>query len=223
MFWRRKNENKKLRKTRSDKKIQVAPTINIRLKEEIGRLSLITGLSIKRLGEIMCNEGIREVEVVSLVSEYMQRGVLTINDSLFFGDDENPSLNDRPSIGQMERISIRFKRYDFENIKLLSELLDVTPSKTVAEILYRAIRHPRIIESIIAEHNSNDFTDNTEREFRRFMRYARKKNPYDYISWGNLTNSLLDRHEIPRDLSKRGLSDIDIWRDREDYNWRIGE
>ncbi|MDA6082696.1 hypothetical protein OSJ97_24410, partial [Escherichia coli] len=58
------------RKTRSDKKRDVKPTISIDLKNCIYRLSYITNTPVKDVIETICEKGLQSRKVMEYLSEY---------------------------------------------------------------------------------------------------------------------------------------------------------
>lgn len=179
MFWKRRKKVVEERVERSDKKVQVAPTVSVKLKREVERLAHITGQPIKDVCEILCNEGIRINSVIERLSRYQQRGELRVEQSIYFGNSDNPKLSDVKVEGPTGRLSVRFKRYDFENIELLAYLLSVNPSRTVAALIDESIRHPYIVETMMTRYNKRGACEEVSKDLRAFMRHVRRDNPYN--------------------------------------------
>ncbi|MDV2888137.1 hypothetical protein RYX45_23525, partial [Alkalihalophilus pseudofirmus] len=74
----------KIRKTRSDKKRDVKPTVSSNLRDCIYRLSYITQTPVKDVVEILCEKGLKSRKVVEYLSQYFRRDFQFIN-TLFIG------------------------------------------------------------------------------------------------------------------------------------------
>lgn len=219
MFLKRKKKAEAERKERSDKKKQVAPYISVELKQEIERLAFITDQPIKWIGELLTYYGIHNKDVTERFAPYFQRGILRVSNTLYYGSPENPHVNNDAIQTQTSRISIRFTQRDYEDVSLLANLLDVTPSRAVSLLLDASIKHPEIIEHILQTHNNRmSFDEVTTAELRKFMRYVNRDNPYK-TAWNEALISIVDgaRKKI-RGLTRKVPPEAV---DNETYNWRI--
>lgn len=220
MFRRNKKKIGVERKERSDKKQQVAPTISVKLKLEIERLAYITDQPVKRIGELLTYEGIHNRDVTEQFTPYLQRGILRVEGTLFYGSTENPSFRDRKDAGQSDRISIRFEQRDYEEIRMLADLLDVSPTKTVALLLDASIRHPEIVEFILHKYTlRNPLEENILSEIRKLMRFINKKNPYKKARWNANFERYVDGIKRAPKLLKMPAKAIDT----ETYSWSIDD
>lgn len=221
MFWKRKNKIEDARKERSDKKVQVAPIISVKLKREIERLAYITDQPIKYVGELLCYEGIHTKDVVETLTPYFQRGAHRIGNTLVLGSTENKSLRERTDNDVTDRISIRFPQRDYADIRLLADLLDVSASRAVALLLDASIRHPTIIERMLQQYNlRNSLDDVYTAEIRKLMKYVNRDNPYVNTSWNK---TLMQIVEGVKATKKRGLLITPEMVDTETYRWDIDD
>ena len=180
------------KRVRSDRKRQVAPTISIHLKDAIHRLSYITDTPVKDVAEAICINGIGRKMVVSHLAENFRRDV-RIDNTLYMGDIERPSIQRKAPAGKTERISIRFKAHDFENISSLAYALDVTPSRATALLLDASIRDSDFLNMYIRDYLKRELDERRMNELKIVMRYLRKNNPYDEdISWAMLLTYIVD-------------------------------
>lgn len=124
----------KERKTRSDKKRDVKPTISVDLKNCVYQLSYITNTPVKDVVEIMCEKGLQSRRVLEYLSKNFRREFQFMN-TIYMGDLGRESLQRKYQSGKNERITTRFTQDTFEIIKKLSDALDVTPSKATALLL----------------------------------------------------------------------------------------
>lgn len=223
MFLKRKKKIEVERKERSDKKVQVAPIISVKLKTEIERLAFITDQPIKYVGELLCYEGVHTKDVVESLTPYFQRGSLRLGNSLFLGSTENKSLRERTDDDNTDRISIRFPQRDYADIRLLADLLDVSPSRAVAILLDASIRYPAIIERMIQRYNlRNSLDDEFKAEIRRLMRFVNRKNPYRNIEWNKtlvqIVDGVKDKVSVVVAPSREVMAKM---ADTETYRWEL--
>ncbi|AIE58946.1 hypothetical protein [Bacillus methanolicus] len=84
-------KKEKERRTRSDKKRDVKPTITIQLKECIYRISYITNTPVKDVAETICEAGLVSRKVMDYLSQHFRRPV-RLKNTLYMGDLDRPSL-----------------------------------------------------------------------------------------------------------------------------------
>lgn len=227
MFFKKKRKiNEVERKERSDKKAQVAPTVDAKLKKEIERFAFILDQPVKFVGEVICDEAIRVRDVVELIAPYFQRGVLRFENSLYYGSEENESLRDVPFSNVTDRISIRFEKHDYANIQTLANLLDVSPSRTVAILLDSGLRHPRVIETVVMKYNHRGLIrdDAIQTEFKRLMKFVNKRNPYETNAFNKrFLEIIIGISTEAKRATKRAVKMTEKMVDRETYKWSFGD
>lgn len=225
MFRRKKIKSKDERKERSDKKIHVGPTVSIKLKREIERLGVITDNPVKFIGEILCFEGIHTPEVIAQLAPHFQRRTIRAGKTVYFGCEENVSIQERTDNDESDRVSIRFTKINYEDIRLLADALDVTPSRATAILLDASIRYPAIIETILQEYNVRNSLDEVyTKEIRKLMRYVNRDNPYLNRTWNKtLTQIIEDVKTKAGDTRIRGLRITPKMVDTETYLWKIDD
>lgn len=155
MLWRKKEKVE--RKVRSDKKKQVAPTLPISLKKEIERLSFLTDQPIKNVGERLTIEAIYLKPLIAELSQYFQEGMLKVEQSIFFGSTENETLPELT--GPTDRINIRFRQSDWENVLIVARHLRVTPSRATATLIESALQYECIVEDLVSNYSNRDELD----------------------------------------------------------------
>lgn len=178
MIFRKKKVVEPERKVRTDKKQQIAPTITMTLKKEIERLSSIANQPIKSVGESLVIEGMRNKEVISRLLPFFQNGILNIDNSFYFGNADNQHFKDYEPSGLTDRISIRFEKYDYEDVQLLARILDVSPSRAVSEMLDVAIRHPIIVGPMLLQGVGRDPDESIKKDVKAFAKFVNASNPY---------------------------------------------
>ncbi len=182
----------KMRKTRSDKKRDVKPTISNNLRECIYRLSYITNTPVKDVVEILCEKGLRSRRVIEYLSQYFRRD-FQFSNTLFMGDFERESLQYKYQSGKNVRITTRFTQTTYEDISSLAYALDVTPSKATALLLDASTRNTNILNAFVKAYLHEHIDKMRMKELKQVLKYINKNNPYnEEISWFVLLSMIFD-------------------------------
>lgn len=182
----------KNRKTRSDKKRDVKPTISLDLKNCIYRLSYITNTPVKDVIETICEKGLHSRKVIDHLSKYFRRQYQYMS-TIYMGDLGRESLQRKYQSGKNERVTTRFNQDTFETIKKLSDALDVTPSKATALLLDASIRNTNLLNAYVKTYLHQHIDEGRMRELKLVLKYINKNNPYDEeISWFTLLSIIYD-------------------------------
>lgn len=210
------------RKVRADKKREVRPTISIKLKEEVERLSRILDLPIKDLGAALCDEGTHNKDVVELLSPYFVDGVLLLVDNTIFRGGEDHEILNQFEDEETDRISIRFTQHKYTDIELLASHLGATPSRATAVLVDSAIRNVDIIEALLFNYNRRmTLDDSTKKELKKFMRFVNDGNPYRESSWSSTLKGLIGVKTVKNSPLPKSV--MDKMKDSETYNWTLDD
>lgn len=181
----------KKRKTRSDKKKEVKPTLPLKLRECIYRISYITNTPVKDVAESLCESGITSRKVMDHLSQYFRRDIRLLN-TLYLGDLDRPSLQKKTKEAK-ERISIKFSQGTYENISSLSYALDVTPTKATMLLLEASIKNSEFINEYVEKHLGSYITEGKIKELKKVLRFINDNNPYEEeFSWTHLISYFFD-------------------------------
>lgn len=164
------------RKTRSDKKRDVKPFIPMHLKDNIYLLSYIYNVPVKDISESICRHGIHSKKVIDHLSQYFKRDV-RLDNSFYYGCLGNPSTQRRTDKTYHERITIKFKPDNYEDICLLAYTLDATPSRATAVLIDASFRNPDFIYDLAREHGKPH--PQKEEILEEVLAYIATDNPYD--------------------------------------------
>lgn len=182
----------KKRKTRSDKKRDVKPTISNNLRECVYRLSYITNTPVKDVVEILCEKGLKSRKVIDYLSQYFRRNFQFLN-TVFIGNFERESLQHKYQSGKNVRITTRFNQNIYEDISSLAYALDVTPSKATALLLEASVRNTNILNAFVKTYLHGQVDDSRMKELKQVLKYINKNNPYkEEISWFALLSMIFD-------------------------------
>ena len=202
MFWKEK------RKTRSDKKVQVAPTIPIKVKKRVEAFANALDQPVMFIGKHLFIEGSQRYAVMTQVAPFMKNGIHKVENTCFLGNAENPSLL-LPE-GKTDRISIRFTQDEYQDIKIISDMLEVSPSRTVGFVIAASIQDIHIIDHILRTHNNRP-AHGYEKELKKLMRYVNRYYPYKTERNKKLVKSMGNRKSSSRNP--------DLAVDHESYKW----
>lgn len=157
------------RKVRSDKKHDIKPFVNLELKDSIYRLSHITSEPVKDVCEILIlNSLYGNRTIVENLSQYFKRNIYLRN-SYYNGDLSNEDLYS-VSEGEKDRISLRVKREEYENISALAYALDCSISKATAALLYESITDTKFIEEHL-EKFVDTLDKSRKKELKQLLKY----------------------------------------------------
>ncbi|MED3677060.1 MULTISPECIES: hypothetical protein [Bacillati] len=202
---------KKKRKTRSDKKRDVKPTISYDLKQCIYRLSYITNTPVKDVVEILCEKGLKSKKVIDQLSKYFRRN-LQYRNTFYMGDSQRESLQRKNYSVHNERITTRFSQQTFENIKSLSDALDVTPTMATALLLNASVKNTNIINAFVKHYLSNEIDAKRMKELKQVLKFINKNNPYEQeLSWFSLFSMI---HEEVQESTQNIKKAIGNWLDK---------
>lgn len=158
------------KKVRSDKKIDVKPTLSIRLKDLIYSISYVTHTPVKSVGESLSLFALHSKDMMESLAPYLKRTVRIAN-TLYRGHDDNPQLV-KKVFGKNEKITIRFKQQDYARLYDLAYALGVSPSRVVAVLIELALSDVKPFEWYVNE-TVDGMTDNQLKEYERIKKQLR--------------------------------------------------
>jgi hypothetical protein len=171
-------KGKRERKERTDKKVDVKPTITSELYDCITDLSYAFDMPIKDVVEFVCVEGINNRRVIEFMSATFRKDYWH-NSTMYRG---NSDLSHRRyiirKVNSVRRISTRFTKESYDQIKTLAHSLDFTPSSATGFLLDCSVRNTTIIDSLARNHTST-FNDSREKALKSSMKYLGENNPYN--------------------------------------------
>lgn len=192
------------RKVRSDKKREVKPVIKLELKDAIYRLSYITYTPVKDVCARLCMYVITDKHMIGQYARYFQRDI-RLENTLYFGSSSNKRFTKRDP-GETSRVTVRFTQAEYDSIAILSYALDCTPSRTVAILLYAAMRHLKYVNRYVKEYLDGHLSENQMRELRGVLKYINLKNEASQ-SWMSLIGTIVDEVSAPITRVKDAVSE----------------
>ncbi|MGE7761404.1 hypothetical protein [Peribacillus sp. NPDC097895] len=179
----------KTRKVRSDKKYTIKPTIPVKLKETLNKISYITTTPVKDVGAFICESSLYSKQVIEMLSVHFRR-TYQFNNTVYFGELERRSLQREKYNVPTDRATIRFIESTNEQINALAYSLDVTPSKATAVLLETGIKNPIIINDCFIYYLQKKIDPSRIIELKKLIKFINDHNPYEEeISWSEILST----------------------------------
>lgn len=204
---------KVVKRARSDKKIDVKPTISIELKDCIYRLSYITDTPVQYLIEHICEKGVISRKVIENLSGNFQRTV-RLNNTLFMGGLDSPAIPKRDLYIKTERVHTRFSQTTHENISTLAHALKVTPTRATAILLDTTIKQTDIVNVFVRSHLSKELNETRMSELKKVLRYINAHNSDEEVySWFVFLSNFFDNIKDSASTVSHSVQDfLDKWK-----------
>ncbi|RUL56443.1 hypothetical protein [Lysinibacillus antri] len=138
------------RKIRSDKKVDVKPTLSIELKNSLYTFSYLCNEPVKDVAEKLCLDGAVSKVVIDDICKWFRRSY-QYNNVIAVGDADRPKLKINYS-SQTSKVTIRFKREDYDLICNLAHALDLTPTSTAALLIRVSLRNIEFMQQYCTKH-----------------------------------------------------------------------
>lgn len=128
------------RKQRTDKKVEIKPTLSLEFKKEIYAFAEVCGEPVKEIAERLCTSGMISDYIIEDIRKWFRRDYhySTIkgrnHNKIAFGDEERPKLKITLQ-GDTGKITMRLVREDYDQLAELAHAFDLTISSTTAALL----------------------------------------------------------------------------------------
>ena len=174
-------------RTRIDKKKQIKATIPIDLKDALFRIRHVTRTPVKDVCEYLVHELLFDHKTYVTLNEYMHH-TIRLDDSTYRGHSTNPQISKHVG-DRTDRVTINFKRDDYDAIYNLSYALAISPSRTVGLLLGMAMADLNIVNGYVKEYLKDNLNDGELKELKLLLRYVNNSNP-DHLSWMALLTTI---------------------------------
>lgn len=202
------------RKKRKDAKVDYKPTVPIPLKRSIERLSAITGIVVKDVANHLVVSALNSVEVISYISKCFQRDI-RFNNTLYFGNSDNPTVTKRTPPGTSDRISLRVSQHTDHLIGSIAYALRCTPHRACAALLEQAMLNYDIVNDFIRNYLINGLDNDRLNELQKVMNYINSMDDTFEYSWADLLSLIAREVNVPLTSPQEIVDDfiINNWRD----------
>jgi len=205
------------RKTRSDKKRDVKPTVHASLYETVSRLSYITNIPMKDVAENFCLKGLYSLEVIETFKFKFRRSYIfnhSTYPTIFPGDSSKIGERAVKDAGLRRRITIRFEQDTHDKLAELAFSLDVTVSSATSLLLDTSITNSKNMNDFLEEFAEQSLDEKRKAQLMEVVRYLRSKNQFHDtdISFMDILGSIFE--EI-WEYGKNLKSALEKWLDSE--------
>lgn len=176
------------RKTRSDKKRDVKPLVKSEVKEAIMRISHITFMPIKDVCEFLTVYAANDRNTLDRLTKFIKRSV-RLDNTLYNGDSEAIPITKRFSDSR-EKVTIKFKRDDFERISALAYAMDCTPTRATAILLTQGVRNVGAVNAFVRQYLSEELTPRQLEDLRQILSYTHRYDD-DNHSWLSVLSAIV--------------------------------
>ena len=128
------------RKQRSDKKVEIKPTLSLEFKKELYAFAEVCGEPVKEIAERLVINGMISDYIIESIRKWFRRDYKysTIkgrnHNKIAFGEEERPKLKITLQ-GDTGKITMRLIKEDYDQLAELAHAMDLTPSSTVVVLL----------------------------------------------------------------------------------------
>ncbi|MGE7924734.1 hypothetical protein ACQKND_16345 [Viridibacillus arvi] len=186
------------RKTRSDKKRTIKPTLPLIVKNTVYRLSHITRTPVKDVAEKMCLFAIEDKNIIKSIAKKFRRDV-RIDNTYYCGDITNASVVKRTQPGECERITLRLTGEAYEVIVVLAYALDCRPSRACALLIEESLTNSDFVNEYVKSHIEGKLDKNRMTELKKVMEYINRGEEEEY-NWATLLSYIVDEVKKPNNV-----------------------
>jgi len=154
------------RKQRSDKKIDVKPTMSIDLKNQLYSFAYLSGEPVKDVAEKLCVYGATSKEIIDDICKWFRRNYI-YNNTIAIGNSERPKLKINIQ-GESDKVTIRFKQNDYDLLCELAHALDATPTSTSGILIKSTLTNIEFMQQYAQKHLMH-LTDKKKKEIDLFL------------------------------------------------------
>lgn len=127
------------RKARSDKKVDVKPTMSIKLKRQLYKFSELCEMPIKDVGEKLCENASVSPLILDDINQWFRRDYIC-PPAIHKGYLERPRL--KLLLGaETGKVSIKFSQATFDQLCKLAYSLDLSPTTTSTILIKRSLHN----------------------------------------------------------------------------------
>lgn len=128
------------RSKRSDKKVDVKPTMSLGLKDALYAFASLCNEPVKNIAERLCIDAMISRDIIEDILIWFRRDYI-YRDTVVLGNLENPKLKVMfPS--ETGKVTIKFKQVDYDKLCELAYALDITPTSTATVLIRMATKNP---------------------------------------------------------------------------------
>jgi len=202
------------KRKRKDAKVDYKPTVPIPLKTSIERLAAITGIVVKDIADYLVVSALNSVEVISYISKCFQYD-LRFNNTLYFGNSQNPTVRKKNPPGTTDRVSLRVSQHTDHLIGSIAYAMRCTRHRACAALLEQAMLNYDIVNDFIRNYLINGLDEDRLNELQKVMNYINSMDDTFEYSWADLLSLIAREVNAPITSTKESVDEflINNWRD----------
>lgn len=135
------------KKVRSDKKIDVRPTVSDLLKSDLYTFSHLCNQPVKDTIEQLCIEALKTKVIIDQLSKWFRRSY-KYHQTLVLGHEERPRLKITYN-GERSKVTTRLIRKDYDRLCELAYALDVTPTSAAGILIKITLENHEFLSEFI--------------------------------------------------------------------------
>lgn len=148
-----RREGETERKVRSDKKVDVKPTMSLELKELLYHFAYLSNEPVKDVAERLCSLGAMSEEVIMSIRHWFRRDYHRPN-TITVGYLERPRLKIIMK-GETGKVTIKFPQNDYDILCKLAHALDLTPTSTATLLIKMTLTNREFMEMYVQRYLRN--------------------------------------------------------------------
>lgn len=197
------------RKTRSDKKMPVAPYVSSEVHEMICQVSYVTDLPRKTVGERLFREGIHSKALLDSIMGLFRRHFQRNENHMYVGDLDRSSY--RPKIvGEKHRLHMRLIAPDHDRLTDLAYALDCSHQAAAGLIIETAILRKDVLYPMLGQIIVNELDPKRYNQLRSLSRFLDARSRDAYVTTPMIMSyvveqSLMEQQTIKKSLDQLGL------------------
>lgn len=202
----------RVRKTRSDKKRDMRPTVAQELYECIDRLSYITNTPQKSISLKLCQVALISTPIIEELSVFFLRDYWSTAHSLYPGHYDRERYSVTRAAGR-KRLTIRPSQNEYACIERLAFSLSITPHATASILIEKALQSVSIVDALVSSRMQHDLDQNRLRELREVFRFINgHQKPGEKISFAAFMSLVYDHIKIAsKSAGKKIVTQINDW------------
>lgn len=138
------------RKVRSDKKVDVKPTLPSQMKRYLYDICFLSEEHVKDVAEKLCLVAIQYRPIIDVLRPNFRRNYIFEN-TVMMGNADLERM-DTSIKGSTGKVTIKFKKADFDRIADLAYALDVTPTTAAGLLIRNALSNKEFLGLYTTHH-----------------------------------------------------------------------
>ncbi|WP_338709243.1 hypothetical protein [Paenibacillus amylolyticus] len=197
------------RKTRSDKKIAVAPYVSSEVYEMVSQVSYISDLPIKSVGERLFQEGIHSRVLLDHIKGLFRRNYQRTGEHMYVGDLTLSPY--RPNFeGEKQRLHMRMLTSYHDRLTDLAYALDCSNQAAAGLVIETAVMRKDILYPFLGQIIVRELDTQRYNQLRSLSRFLDARSKDAYITTPVLMRyiveqSLNDQQKLNKSLDQLGF------------------